>query len=306
MLFSILLIVSVLITLLLVYFIRLSFEKKPIYIVILISGITVLFSYITSQNLSLWLGILFFFGIIVSSAILLGKRKEWLVKKEEIGQAQVPNRNLHRVKKHFENSQGRSIYDEEKSPLYIPKEINEVDSIIEESSFEDFLLNKQEVDLATLENKQNELDPLVELPVSEIIIPIDDLEEIVAPVVPDPSYEAALQEAAMTEINMELNDNSKEKLGLTVNNETEQIEDAEELSDKWMARRFDALLGSEENPLQKSFQEPDPEEIIRPNLDDLSTSIQETKEKFDKRNDFEDISAQYFNKQRSDLDGTKE
>lgn len=96
----------------------------PIFIVILISGFTVLFSYITPQTLSLWLGILFFFCIIISATILLGKRKEWLVEKEEIGQVQVPKKNLHKVTKHFENYQGRSIYDEEKSPLYIQKKIN--------------------------------------------------------------------------------------------------------------------------------------------------------------------------------------
>lgn len=306
MLFSILLIISLLITLLLVYFVRFPFEKMPIFIVILISGFTVLFSYITSQTLSSWLGILFFFGIILSGTILLGKRKTWLVKKEEIVQAKIPKRNLRRVTKHFENSQGRSIFDEEKSPLYIPQEFNAEDSMIEESTFEDFLLNKQEVDIATLKNNQNEVDSVVDLPVSEIIIPIKDLEEIIIPVVPDPSYEEALQEAAITEIDMEHNYKSKEKFVQTVDNESEQIEDAEELSDKWLARRLDALLASEENPSQKFVQESDQEELIRPNLDDLSASLKVPKEEFDKSNDFEDISALYFNKQRSDLDGTKE
>jgi len=305
MLFSILLILSVLITLLLVHFIRFPFEKRPIFLIVIVSGLTVLFTYITSQTLSLWLGVLFFFGIILSSTILLGKRKAWIVEKEVTGQAQTPKRSFQRVTKHFENPQGRSIYEEEKSPLYIPKIMMDDDyTLTEDSSFEDFLLNKQEAKIPKIENSQSDIDNIVELSTSEISIPLVEDEAIDEPVVPDYSYVTSLQEVAITEI--DINSNLYEEKVERPEKDSEQIEDVEELSDKWMARRLDALLASEENFTQKVIHEPDQEELIRPNLEDLTTSIEVPKIEQDKSNDFEDISALYFNKQRSDKDGKKE
>ena len=302
MLFSILLIVNVAMALLLIYFIRVPFEKKPIFIVFLTSGVAVLFSYIASQSLSIWLGVLFFFGIILSGTILIGKRNAWLIKEEEVTQVLAPKRSFHKITKNFENPSGRSIYDEEKSHLYIPKSFTyHLPSLVEDDSFEDFLLKKQDNEITVIEDKQPELENVVELPVLEISMPIVKQEQLVIaePVDPDSFYEAALQEVAMTEMEIDIDLIHYEEQLVPTEKNSVQIDDVEELSDKWMARRLDALLASEENLSKKLFQQ-SKEEFIHLDLDVLSNSIEESKTDQDKSNDFEDISALYYNKQRSD------
>lgn len=266
-------IVSFIIVMLIILLAPIPYKKKPMMITLVVAELVLLFSYITTQTLSIGIGVLFFIGLLFCSAILVGKRRAWLIQNELLKLKQVPKRSLHKEMKHFEHTSARSIYEEEKSPLYVQKSAKLSES--------------------TNEEVQIEVIDSVIPPAQEVVIEQqgDHVME----------HEDLILEAAATEHTniYEMVETKKEPI---------QIVDSEELSDEWMNRRVESLFANEETIKEETsvLDEVELEEIMKSNVNDFSIvdDKPETEKKID--TEFEDLSSVYFNKQRSDDGGTKE
>lgn len=304
MLFSISFIVSMIIVMLLILLVPIPYEKKPLLIGGGVSGLAILLSYITVQTLSIWVGMLFFIGIILSTAVLLGNKREWLVEKEQI--EAVPKRGFHKIMKQFENPNARSVFDEEKSPLYMEPILSLSESIIPDDEHIDEEIKpihtQEEPKIDTLKEPVNE--NIVEIEAVDLFIPPTEevgSDELIAP---EFEYENLIDEVAVTNI-----DYPTETIEKIVEEKVVplQIDDSEELSDEWLSQRLDALFANEksEEKVSKTIDEEEFEQLPLSSLGDLQMlSNDSVPEEID--TEFEDLSSIYFKKQRSDVNGTKE
>ncbi|MFJ8063153.1 hypothetical protein ACIQYS_00770 [Psychrobacillus sp. NPDC096426] len=295
MLFIISFIASLIIVTLLILLVPISYEKKPLIIGVGISGLALLFSYVTTQTLSIWLGILFFIGILLSTAILVGKKREWFINKKQL--EPVPTRSFHKIIKQMENPNARTIFNEEKSPLYIKSA-----PILSETN----ILNKE-----IQPEVEPKIDPIIES-LNEKVIEVEGLDLVIPPIekvrteeliTPEFEYNNFLNEVAST--NMDYPHETIEKI-VEEKPTPLLLDDTEELSDEWLSRRLDALFENEKQEEQTAMFN-DEEELEKTSLSDVEipiTYVEPGKKEIDP--EFEDLSSIYFKKQRSDVNGTKE
>ncbi|SER85825.1 hypothetical protein [Psychrobacillus sp. OK032] len=304
MLFTISIVASLIIVMLLILLIPIPYEKKPLIIGVGISGLALLFSYITTQTLSIWLGILFFIGILLSTAILVGKKREWFINEKQL--EPVPTRSFHKIIKQMENPNARTIFEEEKSPLYIKPApilpetiIPQIDDTNEEMQLSHQLEAEAKVD----PNTKSLNEKVIEVVGLDLVIPPIQKVGNMELITPEFEYDNLSGDVAAT--NMDYPHETIEKI---VKEKPKPkpilLDDSEELSDEWLSRRLDALFENEKSEEQTAMHI-DEEEPEKSDLENLPITFDEPGRK-EIDMEFEDLSSIYFNKQRSDVNGTKE
>lgn len=282
--------ISFILLLLLIAIFPLKVEKKPLYIVTIISGLVVFFAVFSGYALTWWYGIMVFGGLLLALTILVGNKMEWLKPSNSVEKDEIAHKPFPMKLKGTEK--GRSVFDDEfRQVIEVSKHEKTTEEAKPASIVDQDYLNV----MADASNDQSDEMIMDEYPdYIEVTEPTQSMELIES---------ANVYDLAQEPVHIENDEDN-----ISANDVTLSME-VEELSDEWLNSRLDALYGGEQSTTIDSgdsdFNEP-VDSLI--DLEQAYTDLQDVEfvsESMDENKvDFEDLSQLYYKGQRGENDGT--
>lgn len=286
--------ISFILLLLLIAIFPLKVERKPLYIVTVISGLVVFFAVFSSYALTWWYGIMVFGGLLFALAILVGKKMEWLKPINTTEKDEIVHKPFPLEFKGSEN--GQSVFDEEfRQMVVVPNHEQATDEAMPALMDQDYL------NVADASNDQSDEMIMEAYPdYIEMTEPTQSMELIELDNVNKLAEEPVQEELKANDVE----DIIPEK-DVTLSMEVE------ELSDEWLNSRLNALYGDEQaaaidNDDSYNNQPLDSLIDVEQAYSDLNDVKVEVTDKDEKEVEFEDLSQLYYKGQRGENDGTTE